>query len=120
MDYENEDMLVREQDHVTMIRLKGANLSAMHEVDRISTVINKIVDEGALRLVIDFKLVQHVGSATLGMMIALQKKMKEKGGRMVVSHPEHLAELLKVSHTAHLFELATDTKAAFKSLKPKS
>src|SRR5437660_9787249 len=118
MNYENEDMLVREQDHVTMIRLKAPNLSSMHEVERISTVINRIVDEGAQRLVIDFKHVEHVGSATLGMMIALTKKMKERDGKMVISHPEHLEELLKVSHTAHLFQLAPDAKAAFKLLQP--
>jgi anti-anti-sigma factor len=118
MNYENEDMLVREQDHVMMIRLKGSNLSAMHEIDRISTVINKIVDEGAMRLVVDFKLVKYVGSAVLGMMISLQKKMKERGGKMVISHPEHLEELLKVSKTAQLFQIAPDTKAAFKLLKP--
>ncbi len=118
MEYETADLLVRQQDHVTMVRLKAANLGSMHEVERIGTAINTLVDEGAKRLVIDFKHVKHVGSATLGMLIALQKRMTELGGKMVISHPEYLQELLKVSHTAKLFELAPDTKAAFEIVKP--
>ena len=37
---------------------------------------------------------------------------------MVISHPEHLQELLRVSQTGRLFEMAVDTKAAYKLLKP--
>ena len=34
--------------------------------------------------------------------------------------PMHIEELLRVSHTAKLFELAPDSKAAFKILKPET
>src|SRR2546430_2880085 len=62
------------------------------------------------RLIIDFKNVHHVGSSTLGMMIALRKKMSEHAGQLIISHPENIAELLRVSHTAKLFELAPEDR----------
>jgi hypothetical protein len=36
----------------------------------------------------------------------------------VISHPEHIEELLRVSQTVRLFELAADSKTAFNLLKP--
>ena len=111
-------MLVRVQDHVTIVRLRSSSLTSMSEIGRLTNAFERMIAEGSRRLIIDFKLVEHVGSTGLGMLIALQKKMKDIGGRLVVSHPEHLQDLLKVSHTTRLFELAVDSKAAFKLLKP--
>lgn len=118
MDYETEDMLVRVTDHVTIVRLKLLTVTNTNDIARLSAALNTMIDEGSRRLVVDFKHVEHVGSATLGLMISLQKKMKAAGGRLVISHPEQIGELLRVSNTAQLFELAPDSKAAYKLLKP--
>src|SRR2546421_10229328 len=118
MDYETPDMLVRVQDHVTIVRLTARNVTSVGDVGRISAALNNIVDQGSRRLIVDFKNVHHVGSSTLGMMLAMRKKMAELGGQLIISHPENIAELLRVSHTAKLFDLAPDSKAAFKMLKP--
>ena len=118
MDYETPDILVRVQERVTIVRVKTENLTSMNDIGRLSGSMNRILSEGTLRLVIDFKLVKHIGSAALGLLISMQKQMKELGGRMIISHPEHIAELLEVSQTVKLFELAPDTKAAFELLKP--
>jgi anti-sigma B factor antagonist len=118
MDYETPDILVRVQEHVTIVRIRNANLTSMGDIGRMSAALDGLVRDGSRRLIVDFKLVQHVGSAALGMLIALQKQMKDLGGRMVISHPEHIRELLQVSQTVKLFELADDSKIAFKMLKP--
>ena len=118
MDYETPDILVRVQDQVTIVRIKTANLTSMSDIGRFSSALEHLLKDGTHRLVIDFKLVDHIGSAALGVLISLQKHMKETGGRMVISHPEHIEELLQISQTSKLFELAVDTKAAFKLLKP--
>jgi anti-anti-sigma factor len=120
MDYETPDMLVRVQDHVTIVRLRAANLASTNDIGRLSSALEHLLSEGARRLVIDFKLVRHVGSSALGMLLAIQMKVKAVGGRLVISHPEHLRELLHVSKTAKLFELAEDSKAALAMLKPAS
>jgi anti-anti-sigma regulatory factor len=118
MDYETPDAMVRVQNHVTIVRIKSMSLTSMNDISRLTTTFDNIVAEGSLRLIVDFKLVNHIGSAALGMLISLQKKMKAVNGRMVISHPEHLQELLEVSQTVKLFELAADSKAAVKLLAP--
>jgi len=95
-----------------VVRLKNPNLTGALEVNRITDEIKGMIDAGVLKLVICFKHVQHCGSAGLGMMIAVNKKIKDAGGRLVLSHPENIEELLRISKTASLFKIASDPKAA--------
>jgi anti-anti-sigma factor len=119
MDYETPDMLVRVQDDVTLVRLKGPSLTGVTDVTRLGGALNSMIDEGTHRLIIDFKNIRHIGSSTLGLLLAIQKRLREiEGGRLVISHPEHIEELLRISQTARLFEIAADSKAAFALLKP--
>ena len=113
MDYETDDYKVRAMGTVTVVRLKQAHLTSVLDVNRISDEIKAMIDnKGVRKLVICFKHVEHCGSAGLGMLLAVNKHIKEKGGRLVVSHPENLEELLRISKTASLFKLADDPKAA--------
>ena len=114
MDYETPDVLVREVDDVTIVRLRNANLTGTPELTRIAAEVDRLIDQGAMRLMLDFKYVKHTGSAALGLLIRLQKRMNLAGGKMVLSHSEQIAELLRVSHTASLFKLAADPKEGFK------
>ena len=113
MDYETPDLVVREVSGVTIVRLKNANLTGMLEIQHITSELNQLLDRGVRKLIFDFKYVRHASSASLGLLIALQKKMNELGGKLVLSHSENIAELLSVSRTAHLFKLAKDPKTAF-------
>jgi anti-anti-sigma factor len=118
MDYETPDIMVRVDEQITIVRLKLETLTLQHDVARVTEWLTKIVDDdGARLLILDFKKVKQVSSATLGMMISLQKHVKQLGGRLVISHPEHIEELLRVSQTIRLFEIAPDSKSAFNLLK---
>ncbi len=114
MDYETADMLVREVNGVTIVRVRNANLDGMVEIQRMSAEIDALLERGVRKLVFDCKYVKFAGSAALGLLIALQKKMDELGGQMIISHAEKIEEVLKVSRTASLFKLAADPRAAFK------
>ncbi len=114
MDYETPDVVVRDVDGVTIVRMRNSNLTGMIEIQHITAEVDQILAGGSRKLIFDFKYVRFAGSAALGMLIAVQKKMDALGGKMVLSHSENIAELLKVSRTANLFRLAADPKAAFK------
>ena len=47
-------------------------------------------------------------------LIALHRKMRTAGGRLVLSHPESIEELLKISNAGALFDKAADPKVAAK------
>jgi anti-anti-sigma factor len=112
MEYETQDYKVRDFDGVTVVRLKNSNLTGLLEVTRIGEELKTLIDNGVRKLVIDFKHVQHCGSSGLGLLIALHRKMHDSGGRMILSHPENLEELLRISKTASYFTTAPDPKAA--------
>jgi anti-anti-sigma regulatory factor len=113
MDYETPDLVVREVNGVVIVRLKNANLTGILEIQHISSEFDQLLARGVRKLVFDFKYVRHAGSAALGLLIALQKKLDGLGGKLVISHSENIADLLNVSKTASLFKLASDPKRAF-------
>lgn len=112
MEYETEDYKVREYDGVTLVRLKHANLTGLLEVTRLGEELKAMIVGGVRKLVVDFKHVDHCGSSGLGLLISLNKQMQEAGGKMVLSHPETIDELLRISKTLSLFKIASDPKAA--------
>lgn len=111
-DYETDDYKVRNLDGVTVVRLKNPNLTGILEVTRIGEEIKAMIDGGVRKLVVDFKHVEHCGSAGLGLLIGVNKKLQSVGGKMVLSHPENLEELLRISKTSSMFKVAADPKVA--------
>jgi anti-anti-sigma factor len=114
MDYETPELAVREVDDVTIARLREAHLTGTAEIQHVAAELDTILARGKRKLVVDFKYVRFIGSAALGMLISVQKKADKAGVKMILSHSENIAELLKVSHTGSLFKLAADPRAAFK------
>ena len=112
VDYETEDLLIRHVKGITIARVRYPTLNGMVEVSRMTDELVKLVDDGVLQLMFDCKYVKFAGSAALGMLILLQKKLAKLGGKMVISHSENIADLLKVSRMASLFQLASDPKQA--------
>ncbi len=111
------DLVIRTRGHVTVVRLKTANLTNILDVNRIQQELLSLIDNGHTRLVLDLKNVRYAGSSALGMLLALNQHMKSRGGKLVLSRADTVTELLKVSKTLRLFTLAEDPKQAVKMLQ---
>jgi anti-anti-sigma factor len=111
------DLVIRTRGHVTVVRLKLSNLTNVHDVNRVEQEVRHLIESGHRRLALDLKNVRYAGSAALGMLLALAQEMKKHGGKFVLSHPETVAELLKLSKTERLFMTAPDPKAAMAMLE---
>ena len=116
-DYETDEYIVRQRGDVTVVRLKDENLTGVRETMRIGEELGAMIDDGTRKLVLDLKHVRYCGSVGLGMLIGLNNKMKELKGQFVISHIEHIEELLDVSWTTKLFRIAADPKEAVAMLK---
>jgi anti-anti-sigma regulatory factor len=112
-DYETDDLLVREVEGVTIVRVRNPNLDGLMEINRITAELDALLGRGVRKLIFDFKYVRHAGSAALGLLISLQQKVDDCDGTLVLSHAEHVRELLKVSRTTGKFKLADDPREAF-------
>ncbi len=112
MEKQSQDFVVRQTDGVTVIRFINKNLTAPHDLERISNAFNDLLGAGAHRIVLDFKHVEYISSAALGLLISLNKRLADLKGGLVLSHPESILELLRVSRTEKLFKVAADPKVA--------
>lgn len=116
MDRDAAYFVVRNEGDVTIVRLKTANLTGIVDVNQISTELSAMVNGGCRKLVLDMKNVQFMGSAGLGMLLALTQSLRSQKGRLVLSHPESIMELLTVSRTTRLFETAANPRDAIELL----
>ncbi|MFI5378974.1 MAG: STAS domain-containing protein [Tepidisphaerales bacterium] len=114
MERQTQDYVVRELDGVTVVRFTNKNLTATNDLDRIASELNELLANGAHRMVLDFKHVEYISSAALGMMISLHKRLNDLEGGLILSHSENIADLLRVSRTDKFFKTASDPKVAVK------
>lgn len=117
MDRITPDLVIRYRGKIVIVRLKAANLTNILDVNRMSRDLAELIAAGNTRMVLDLKNVRYAGSAALGMLLEVANRIKQAGGRLVISHPEHIAELLQVSRTERLFTFADDPKAAIALLR---
>jgi len=69
------------------------------------------------KLLLDFKNVQHLSSAALGMLITLNKQLIERQGRLVLAniHPQ-IYEVFRITRLNKLFNIQSTTEAAIAAL----
>ena len=117
MSLEPEDLVVRKHEDITIVRIKTENLSGIIDIERISRELLKVVAGDVRKLILDLKYTKFFSSSALGMLIELAQTLNRKGGQLVISHPEHILPLLKITRLGHLFQIADDPKAASKLFK---
>jgi anti-sigma B factor antagonist len=71
-----------------------------------SQLTSLITAEGSVRLLISFRNVEHISSAALGMLINIQKSIRLKRGKMILSdlHPR-IFEVFKITTLDRMFEI---------------
>ncbi len=109
-----DDLVVRKHGDITIVRIKTENLSGVMDIERISRELHHMIDGGISKLILDLKYTKFFSSAALGMLIEIAQKLNLKHGRLVISHPEHILPLLKVTRIGNLFQIAEDPTAASK------
>lgn len=86
-------------------------------ITRIGEQLNELVStEPNLRLLLNFRNVEHLSSAALGMLITLDKQVKEAGGQLKLSNiRSQIFEVFKITRLNRLFEIYDSTEKAMQS-----
>lgn len=109
------DLIVRQHDDLTIVRINSEQLDGALEVQRVSGAIAHVIAASASgKIILDLKRVRYFSSAGLGMLIDLTQRAKAKGGKLIISHPENVMPMIKVARMGRLLNLAEDPKAASK------
>ena len=110
--YSARDFIMRQYDGVTVVRFTTEHLVGGQDLERVTAEVQALVDGGVRKLVLDFKHVRYINSATLSMLLAVHAKLNALDGKLILSHPEYIAELLKISRMEKLFPTAENPKIA--------
>ena len=97
---------------VLVVTFEGPRLT--HEVG--PPLYDLVENQGHARLVVNFKNVQILTSAPIGVLINLKKKASAVGGAAKLCELEpDILEILKLTHTADLFEIFSSEQDAIAS-----
>jgi anti-anti-sigma factor len=106
----------REMNGIYLLSLKG-RLALGEESSGLRTTIDRLLESGATRMVVNLEHVNYVDSAGLGTLIELHRKTKSKGGRMVLCNlGPKLTQALEMARLMPIFETCPSEAAAISAL----
>lgn len=78
--------------------------------------INRLVEDGQVKLVLDMKEVTRLDSAGIGMLVSKYLTVRRAGGTIKLLHPtERTDHLMDITKLTTVFQVFTDEASAVKS-----
>ena len=106
---------VRRVDEVSIIDFSG-RITLGDESDLLRTTLNRELDLGNKKLLLNLQEVTYCDSAGLGELIACFTTVGRRGGALKLLHvPKKIRDILQVTRLDGLFEICTDEVVAVKS-----
>src|SRR5260370_16964344 len=94
----------REMNGIYLLALKG-RLVLGEESIGLLTVIDNLLESGAMRMVVNLEQVHYVDSAGLGALIEMHRKTKAKGGSLKLCHlGPNLRQALEMARLLPIFK----------------
>ncbi len=106
----NLQIAVDEYERYTAIHLKGS--ADMAEAAEMSSVIDKIIEDGKHQLIMDIKLLDFICSMGLGTLIKTQTRCGQKNGSFHIVNPQPAVQrILKTTRLDKLFSISCSVNA---------
>lgn len=118
MSESNAKLAVRQQDGIHIVEFQDRKILEELAIAQIGEQLSELAEtEPGPRLLLDFKNVEHLSSAALGMLISLNKQLSERQGRLVLAniHPQ-IYEVFKITRLNKLFNICDTTQDALNAL----
>lgn len=108
----------RKQGNVTLVEFEDRKILEEHVINLIGERLAEIVEtQNEPRLLLDFRNVEHLSSAALGMLITLKKQLDDRQGRMALANIHaQILEVFKITRLNKLFNIQNNTEDAIQSL----
>jgi anti-anti-sigma factor len=111
-------LVMSEIKGVTIVGFQTASIMDQRTIEAIGADLYALVDEMAKKkIVLDFAAVKFLSSQMLGVLIHLQKKARQIGGRVVLCamRPE-LMKVFQITKLDKILEFAPDERGALEKL----
>lgn len=105
---------------VTVVALTGRLLLG-NALGYAENAINRLIEGGTRKLVLDLAGLDYIDSSGLGMLIFLNGRMEQAGGRMRVSGAgPTVARVFQIAHADRVLQLDADLETACRNLTHRS
>ncbi|MCK4601240.1 MAG: STAS domain-containing protein [Phycisphaerae bacterium] len=111
------ELVISQIQNVTVVNFQETSILDTATVEAIAKELYTLVDEQARRkIVLDFHAVRFLSSQMIGVLIAMDKKSKSIGGKLVICglRPE-LHKVFKITKLDKLLTFAADEEASLNS-----
>ncbi len=108
---------IRRQDGICIVEFLNRKILEELTINQIGEQLMEVADnEPEPKMLLDFRNVEHLSSAALGMLITLNKQLMERQGRLVLAniHPQ-IYEVFRITRLNKLFNIQNSTEDALKS-----
>lgn len=118
MDQPSAHLIVRRSDDIAVVEFADRKILEELSIQEIEDELQRIVQsEPNIKLLLNFKNVDHLSSAALGMLIKVNRSVTEHNGRMKLSDiNKQIFEVFRITRLNKILEIyptAEDAKAAF-------
>jgi len=118
MDQEHPRLSVTQQGDVTVVKLADRKILDEASIAQIGDRLQGLVDKQPdPRMVLDFSDVGHMSSSALGMLIRLNKRVREKKGRLrLCGIQKPIYEVFVITRLNEIFDITETPDEAVRSL----
>jgi anti-anti-sigma factor len=114
----SDDFAIEQDGSASVVVFNGPTLMNLAELERIQRRLEAMVDEGMRAVVLDFAKVEFMSSQGIGIILALNKKLKSSRGKgmAICGLAPRLLELFKITRLEKVLKLMPSRADAVKSL----
>lgn len=107
MDQPSSHLKIKRATGVSVVEFADRKILEELSIQEIGEELDQLVDsEPGIRLLLNFKNVDHLSSAALGMLITLNKRIKEQNGHLKLSDiNRQIYEVFKITRLNRVFDI---------------
>lgn len=107
MDQPSSHLRIRNAEGVAQVEFADRKILEELSIQEIGDELDRLVENNhGVRLLLNFKNVDHLSSAALGMLVTLNKKVKERSGELKLSDiNRQIFEVFKITKLNRLFDI---------------
>ena len=118
MEQPSSHLRIKRADGIALVEFADRKILEELSIQEIGEELMRLVEaEPGIRLLLNFKNVDHLSSAALGMLITLNRKVQERSGALKLSDiNRQIFEVFKITKLNRVFDIhdtAEDALAGF-------
>lgn len=107
MEQPSSHLIIKRAEGVSVVEFADRKILEELSIQEIGEELDRLVEsEPGIKLLLNFQNVDHLSSAALGMLITLNKKIKERSGLLKLSNiNRQIFEVFKITRLNRVFDI---------------